>query len=203
MEKYLQDIEKLVDSIKKNDKSYVTNGKELLNKLKAEKMTKEIQYSIILINFILNNFTLRNIQYDKLPTEDLEKFKKIIQITSSTPYPNISTHILCLKNKKKEIDTLVDGLMIIYKEYQIEYINKFYSKITLPNLETILGKEVVNKEFIKSRNWKLNNTNVEIQSKPNQKMDAETAMSTIQFIGKMNTELSKIIKANLSIDPKP
>ena len=202
MEKFLQDIEKLVDLIKTNDKSFITNAKELLNKLKAEKMTKEVQYSIILINFILNNFTLRNIQYDKLSTEELEKFKKIIQITSSTPYPNISTHILCLKNKKKEIDTLVDGLMIIYKEYQIEYISKFYSKITLSNLETILGKEVVNEEFIKSKNWKLNKKNVEIQSKPNQKMDAETAMKTIQFLGKMNTELSKIIKANLSIDPK-
>ena len=202
MEKFLQDIEKLVDLIKTNDKSFITNAKELLNKLKAEKMTKEVQYSIILINFILNNFTLRNIQYDKLSTEELEKFKKIIQITSSTPYPNISTHILCLKNKKKEIDTLVDGLMIIYKEYQIEYISKFYSKITLSNLETILGKEVVNEEFIKSKNWKLNKKNVEIQSKPIQKMDAETAMKTIQFLGKMNTELSKIIKANLSIDPK-
>ncbi len=202
MEKFLQDIEKLVDLIKTNDKSFITNAKELLNKLKAEKMTKEVQYSIILINFILNNFTLRNIQYDKLSTEELEKFKKIIQITSSTPYPNISTHILCLKNKKKEIDTLVDGLMIIYKEYQIEYISKFYSKITLSNLETILGKEVVNEEFIKSKNWKLNKKNVEIQSKPIQKMDAETAMKTIQFLGKMNTQLSKIIKANLSIDPK-
>jgi hypothetical protein len=202
MEKYLQDIEQLVELIKKNDDKFKTKGNELLNKLNQENKTREVQYSIILLNFILNNFTLRNLQYDNLQKEEVEKFKKLIQITSSTPYPNISTHILCLKNKKREIDLLVDGLISIYKEYQIEYINKFYSKITLANLQSILGKEIVNEEFIKSRNWKLNKNVVEIENKPSQNIDAETAMRTVQFLGKMNTELSKIIKGNLLIDLK-
>ena len=103
MEKYLQDIEKLVDLIKKENDEYKKKAKELIDKLNTEKKTMEKKYSIIILNFILNNITLRNIQYDKLSKEDLEKFKKIIQITSSTPYPNISTHILSLKKKKKKL----------------------------------------------------------------------------------------------------
>ena len=202
MNKYSQDIEILVDLIKKENDEYKKKAKELIDKLNTEKKTMEIQYSIIILNFILNNITLRNIQYDQLSKEDLEIFKKIIQMTSSTPYPKITKHILSLKKKKKNIDLLVDGLLIVYKQFQIEFINKFYSKITLSHLESLLDKEFVNEQLKKNKNWILEKNNVIIQNKPNNNIDAGTVMRSIQFLGQMNTELSKIIKANLLLETK-
>ena len=202
MNKYSQDIEILVDLIKKENDEYKKKAKELIDKLNTEKKTMEIQYSIIILSFILNNITLRNIQYDQLSKDDLEIFKKIIQMTASTPYPKITKHILSLKKKKKNIDLLVDGLLIVYKQFQIEFINKFYSKITLSHLESLLDKEFVNEQLKKNKNWTLEKNNVIIQNKPNNNIDAGTVMRSIQFLGQMNTELSKIIKANLLLETK-
>ena len=92
--------------------------------------------------------------------------------------------------------------MIVYKQFQIEFINKFYSKITLSHLESLLDKEFVNEQLKKNKNWILEKNNVKIQNKPNNNIDAGTVMRSIQFLGQMNTELSKIIKANLLLETK-
>ena len=92
--------------------------------------------------------------------------------------------------------------MIVYKQFQIEFINKFYSKITLSHLESLLDKEFVNEQLKKNKNWILEKNNVIIQNKPNNNIDAGTVMRSIQFLGQMNTELSKIIKANLLLETK-
>ena len=92
--------------------------------------------------------------------------------------------------------------MIVYKQFQIEFINKFYSKITLSHLESLLDKEFVNEQLKKNKNWTLEKNNVIIQNKPNNNIDAGTVMRSIQFLGQMNTELSKIIKANLLLETK-
>ena len=157
---------------------------------------------MVLLNFILNNYSLREIQTNCLK-DDLEKFKKIVQLTSTTPYPNITSYLLSLKMKKPLIDSLVDGVILTYKEYQIEYISKFYSKITKQNLEQILGKETVTEEFLKSKGWKAVQNYVLIENKSKEEnMNVARAMNTIQFIGEMNTQLTKIIKANSLLDTK-
>jgi hypothetical protein len=92
--------------------------------------------------------------------------------------------------------------LIVYKQFQIEFINKFYSKITLSHLESLLDKEFVNEQLKKNKNWTLEKNNVIIQNKPNNNIDAGTVMRSIQFLGQMNTELSKIIKANLLLETK-
>ena len=202
MEKYSKDIENLLTLIKNKNQQFKVLANDLLDKIYEEQKNKDNQYAMVLLNFILNNYSLREIQTNCLK-DDLEKFKKIVQLTSTTPYPNITSHLLSLKMKKPLIDSLVDGVILTYKEYQIEYISKFYSKITKQNLELILGKETVTEEFLKSKGWKAVQNYVLIENKSKEEnMNVARAMNTIQFIGEMNTQLTKIIKANSLLDTK-
>lgn len=202
MEKYSKDIENLLTLIKNKNQQFKVLANDLLDKIYEEQKNKENQYAMVLLNFILNNYSLREIQTNCLK-DDLEKFKKIVQLTSTTPYPNITSYLLSLKMKKPLIDSLVDGVILTYKEYQIEYITKFYSKITKQNLEQILGKETVTEEFLKSKGWKAVQNYVLIENKSKEEnMNVARAMNTIQFIGEMNTQLTKIIKANSLLDTK-
>lgn len=202
MEKYSKDIENLLTLIKNKNQQFKVLANDLLDKIYEEQKNKENQYAMVLLNFILNNYSLREIQTNCLK-DDLEKFKKIVQLTSTTPYPNITSYLLSLKMKKPLIDSLVDGVILTYKEYQIEYISKFYSKITKQNLEQILGKETVTEEFLKSKGWKAVQNYVLIENKSKEEnMNVARAMNTIQFIGEMNTQLTKIIKANSLLDTK-
>ena len=202
MEKYSKDIENLLTLIKNKNQQFKVLANDLLDKIYEEQKNKENQYAMVLLNFILNNYSLREIQTNCLK-DDLEKFKKIVQLTSTTPYPNITQYLLSLKMKKPLIDSLVDGVILTYKEYQIEYITKFYSKITKQNLEQILGKETVTEEFLKSKGWKAVQNYVLIENKSKEEnMNVARAMNTIQFIGEMNTQLTKIIKANSLLDTK-
>ena len=202
MEKYSKDIENLLTLIKNKNQQFKVLANDLLDKIYEEQKNKENQYAMVLLNFILNNYSLREIQTNCLK-DDLDKFKKIVQLTSTTPYPNITQYLLSLKMKKPLIDSLVDGVILTYKEYQIEYISKFYSKITKQNLELILGKETVTEEFLKSKGWKPVQNYVLIENKSKEEnMNVARAMNTIQFIGEMNTQLTKIIKANSLLDTK-
>ena len=202
MEKYSKDIENLLTLIKNKNQQFKVLANDLLDKIYEEQKNKDNQYAMVLLNFILNNYSLREIQTNCLK-DDLDKFKKIVQLTSTTPYPNITSYLLSLKMKKPLIDSLVDGVILTYKEYQIEYISKFYSKITKQNLEQILGKETVTEEFLKSKGWKAVQNYVLIENKSKEEnMNVARAMNTIQFIGEMNTQLTKIIKANSLLDTK-
>ena len=202
MEKYSKDIENLLTLIKNKNQQFKVLANDLLDKIYEEQKNKENQYAMVLLNFILNNYSLREIQTNCLK-DDLDKFKRIVQLTSTTPYPNITQYLLSLKMKKPLIDSLVDGVILTYKEYQIEYISKFYSKITKQNLEQILGKETVTEEFLKSKGWKAVQNYVLIENKSKEEnMNVARAMNTIQFIGEMNTQLTKIIKANSLLDTK-
>jgi hypothetical protein len=202
MEKYSKDIENLLTLIKNKNQQFKVLANDLLDKIYEEQKNKDNQYAMVLLNFILNNYSLREIQTNCLK-DDLDKFKKIVQLTSTTPYPNITQYLLSLKMKKPLIDSLVDGVILTYKEYQIEYISKFYSKITKQNLELILGKETVTEEFLKSKGWKPVQNYVLIENKSKEEnMNVARAMNTIQFIGEMNTQLTKIIKANSLLDTK-
>ena len=202
MEKYSKDIENLLTLIKNKNQQFKVLANDLLDKIYEEQKNKDNQYAMVLLNFILNNYSLREIQTNCLK-DDLDKFKRIVQLTSTTPYPNITSYLLSLKMKKPLIDSLVDGVILTYKEYQIEYISKFYSKITKQNLEQILGKETVTEEFLKSKGWKAVQNYVLIENKSKEEnMNVARAMNTIQFIGEMNTQLTKIIKANSLLDTK-
>ena len=202
MEKYSKDIENLLTLIKNKNQQFKVLANDLLDKIYEEQKNKDNQYAMVLLNFILNNYSLREIQTNCLK-DDLDKFKRIVQLTSTTPYPNITQYLLSLKMKKPLIDSLVDGVILTYKEYQIEYISKFYSKITKQNLEQILGKETVTEEFLKSKGWKAVQNYVLIENKSKEEnMNVARAMNTIQFIGEMNTQLTKIIKANSLLDTK-
>jgi hypothetical protein len=202
MEKYSKDIENLLNLIKNKNQQFKVLANDLLDKIYEEQKNKDNQYAMVLLNFILNNYSLREIQTNCLK-DDLDKFKRIVQLTSTTPYPNITQYLLSLKMKKPLIDSLVDGVILTYKEYQIEYISKFYSKITKQNLEQILGKETVTEEFLKSKNWKPVQNYVLIENNSKEEnMNVARAMNTIQFIGEMNTQLTKIIKANSLLDTK-
>lgn len=80
---------------------------------------------------------------------------------------------------------------------QISMVEKFYTKIYMSHLVEILGKENVTDAFLKEKGWKKEKDYVVIVNKSDcNKFNAKQAMKDLEFLGKMNVQLDKIVQAH-------
>ena len=76
-------------------------------------------------------------------------------------------------------------------------IEKFYTKIYMSHLVELLGKENVTDAFLKEKGWKKEKDYVVIVNKSDcNKFSAKQAMKDLEFLGKMNVQLDKIVQAH-------
>ena len=80
---------------------------------------------------------------------------------------------------------------------QISMIEKFYTKTYMSHLVELLGKENVTDAFLKEKGWKKEKDYVVIVNKSDcNKFSAKQAMKDLEFLGKMNVQLDKIVQAH-------
>ena len=77
---------------------------------------------------------------------------------------------------------------------KISMVEKLYTKIYMSHLTEILGKDTVTDAFLKQKGWK-NYVIIENKSDCN-KFSAKQAMKDLEFLGKMNVQLDKIVQAH-------
>ena len=80
---------------------------------------------------------------------------------------------------------------------KISMVEKFYTKIYMSHLTEILGKDTVTDAFLKQKGWKKEKDYVIIVNKSDcNKFSAKQAMKDLEFLGKMNVQIDKIVQAH-------
>lgn len=203
MEKF-EDLFNLVLESSESESEYLIPVQRLRNALNGlEQQTNESQICLVLLNFISNNFSLLTLKTNHIKKKELSILQNISYACHQNAYPNIYNELRSLSQDNKYIADLIKSTINVYKMLQLNYIEKFYSKITVNHLTELIGKEVSfeSPKFLAEHGWKKEKDYIIIEGKENQraKFNSKEAMSNLEFLGKMNTALDKITQANILI----
>lgn len=203
MEKFENLFDLVLDS-SESQGEYLIPVQRLRNALCGlDHQTNESQICLVLLNFISNNFSLLSLKTNHINKKDLSILQNISYSYYQNPYPNIYTELRSLSQDNKYIANLIKSTINVYKMLQLNYIEKFYSKITVSHLTDLVGKEIPieNPKFLVEHGWKKEKDYFIIEGKENQreKFNSKEAMSNLEFLGKLNTALDKVTQANILI----
>lgn len=213
MEKYKKETLLILENLKVNNPSYLIVIKDLIKKLEKEELTNEngeqIQFALVLLNFIKGNISLIGLNLNKINKNLKNNIKKIVVQFSDKIYCNLNKEINNLKPSQNEsILNLINSFEISYLNGQINFINKSYKKIIADNLQNFFGKNfLINNEFLDKNGWKreknyfIINDNSDCNKKNLNNIDVNQAINDIKFIGENTIKLDKIIQANILISP--
>ena len=136
MEEKLLEIINLVNA---KDYTYKSKSLELIETLKQtekKKDTSEIQLTAILLNFLIGNYTLYDFNFNLISKETKDAIEKLMKALYDNVLPNAYSLFDAIKTGKEKINVqLLEACKKTYKQKQIDFIRKFYSKILLKNLK--------------------------------------------------------------------
>ena len=213
MDKFKKEILLINENLKVKNPSYLIIINDLIKKLEKEELTNEngeqIQFALVLLNFIKGNISLIGLNLNKINKNLKNNIKKIVVQFSDKIYCNLNKEINNLKPSQNEsILNLINSFEISYLNGQINFINKSYKKIIADNLQNFFGKNfLINNEFLDKNGWKreknyfIINDNSDYNKKNLNNIDVNQAINDIKFIGENTIKLDKIIQANILISP--
>lgn len=208
MEQIRNDIQNVITLIKSNvNGNYSTQINSVLKTLQSQtNQTHEIQLYVVLLQFILNTFSIVFIKVNHIKQETKKKIDVIIKEYNSKPYSNIDSSVNEIKQLNDDIPLiapLLDAFMLIYRKKQLIHISKFYSKIKLDTLSNILGKEVnLDNAFFSKYGWIKKDNHVVITKEIEEsdiKYEKGVIMENIAFIEQMNIQYEKLINKHKDI----
>ena len=136
MEEKLSEIINLVNA---KDFTYKSKALELIETLKEtekKKETSEIQLTAILLNFLIGNYALYGFNFNLISKETKEAIEKLMKALYDKVLPDAYSLFDSIKTGKEKINPLLlEACKKTYKQKQIDFIRKFYSKILLKNLK--------------------------------------------------------------------
>lgn len=203
MEKF-EDLFNLVLESSESESEYLIPVKRLRNALNSlVHQTNESQICLVLLNYISNNFSLLSLKTNHINKKDLFILQNISYAYHQNVYPNIYNELRSLSQDNIYVTNLIKSTINVYKMLQLNYIEKFYSRITVAHLSELTGKEIPyeSPKFLAERGWKKEKDYIIIEGKQNQrpKFNSIEAMSNLEFLGKLNTALDKVTQANILI----
>ena len=208
MEQIRKDIQNVITLIKSNvNGNYSTQINSVLKTLQSQtNQTHEIQLYVVLLQFILNTFSIVFIKVNHIKQETKKKIDVIIKEYNNKPYSNIDSSVNEIKQLNDDIPLiapLLDAFMLIYRKKQLIHISKFYSKIKLDTLSNILGKEVnLDNAFFNKYGWIKKDNHVVITKEIEEndiKYEKGVIMENIAFIEQMNIQYEKLINKHKDI----
>ena len=208
MEQIRKDIQNIITLIQSNiNGNYSNQINSILNALQTQQnQTHEIQLYVVLLQFILNTFSIVFIKVNHIKQETKKEIDLIIKEYNNKPYSNLDQSVNEIKKLNTDIPLitpLLNAFMLIYRKKQLIHISKFYSKIKLVTLSNILGNEVkLDDAFFSKYGWIKKDTYVEITKEIEEndiKYDKGVIMENIAFIEQMNIQYEKLINKHKDI----
>lgn len=208
MEQIRNDIQNVIKCIQSNENA---NHTEQINTVMSslvsqENQTHEIQLYVVLLQFVLNSFSIVFTKVNHIKQDTKKEIDSIIRVYNNKPYANIDDNINEIKKLNNDIPLiapLIEVFMTVYRKKQLTHISKFYSTIKLDTLSSLLGKEVeLDEAFFNKVGWINNGDHVvitrEIENK-DIKYDKEFIKENIVFIENMNIQYEQLIKRHKDI----
>ena len=189
----LNEIIKLVNS---NDSSYKPKAIELIEYLQNIKTeTAETQLNAILLNFILEKYTLSGFNFNLISKETMGAIEKLLKKIYEDVLPNVYDLFDMVKTGKEKINPLIlEACKNIYKRKQINFIRRFYQKIYYKNLKDYFpiqdtDKIIANEGWIKEKDYVIP---TEKNAPPEFNVGKE--IEDIKYINDINIQFNKLIK---------
>ena len=189
----LNEIIKLVNS---NDSSYKPKAIELIEYLQNIKTeTAETQLNAILLNFILENYTLSGFNFNLISKETMSAIEKLLKKIYEDVLPSVYDLFDMVKTGKEKINPLIlEACKNIYKRKQINFIRRFYQKIYYKNLKDYfpiqdIDKIIANEGWIKEKDYVIP---TEKNAPPEFNVGKE--IEDIKYINDINIQFNKLIK---------
>ena len=195
MEEKLSEIINLVNA---KDSSYKTKSIELMQIYKTidkKSETSEIQLNAILLNFLIGNYNFYGFKFNLINKETKDAIQKLMKALYENVLPNAYPLFDAIKTGKEKLNPLlIEACKKTYKQKQIDFIRRFYSKILYKNLKDFfpineIDKIVAEEGWIKEKEYILP---TEKNSTPEFNVGKE--IEDIKYINDMNVQFNKLIK---------
>ena len=195
MEEKLSEIINLVNA---KDSSYKTKSIELMQIYKTidkKSETSEIQLNAILLNFLIGNYNFYGFNFNLISKETKDAIQKLMKALYENVLPNAYPLFDSIKTGKEKLNPLlIEACKKTYKQKQIDFIRRFYSKILYKKLKDFfpineIDKIVAEEGWIKEKEYILP---TEKNSTPEFNVGKE--IEDIKYINDMNVQFNKLIK---------
>ena len=138
MDETKEKVNEIIKLVNSKDTTYKSKSLELieyLQNIEQKKETAETQLTAILLNFILENYTLTSFKFNLISKETMSLIGKLLKNIYESVLPNVHDNFDLIKTGKERINPLLlEACKKIYKQKQINFIRQFYKKIYYKNL---------------------------------------------------------------------
>ena len=198
MEQTKDKVTEIIKLINSKDSTYKSKSLELienLQNLEKKKETAETQLTAILLNFILENYTLSGFNFNLISKETLSAIEKLLKKLYESVLPNAYDNFDAIKTGKEKINaSLLDACKKTYKQKQINFIRQFYRKINYKNLKEFFPVNEVD-NIISQEGWiKDKEFVIPTEKSAPPEFNVSKEIDDIKYINDINVQFNKLIK---------
>ena len=191
-------IKEIINLVNSKDLSYKSIAQELIQALKdieKKNETSETQLTAVLLNFILGNYSLYGLNFNLISKETKEALEKLLKALYDNVLPNAYSLFDGIKTGKEKLNPqLLDACKQVYKQKQIDFIRRFYSKINKGNLSNYFPDNEVDK-IINEEGWiKEKGFIIPTEKSAPPEFNVAKEIEDIKYINDMNIQFNKLIK---------
>jgi hypothetical protein len=191
-------INEIIKLIKDKDSKYKSKTLEVietLQNLEKKKETAETQLTAILLNFILENYSLAGFNFNLVSKETMSSIEKLLKKLYESVLPNAYDNFDLINTKKEHINTLLlEACKNVYKQKQINFIRQFYHKIYYKNLKEYFQDKDIDK-IIADEGWiKEKEFVIPTEKAAPPEFNVGKEIDDIKYINDMSVQFNKLIK---------
>ena len=196
MEEVKDKVNEIIKLVNAKDPTYKSKCQEVIDIMQnVKKETAETQLTAILLNFILENYTLAGFNFELISKETLTSLEKLLKRIYSEVLPNVYDGFDSIKTGKEKFNyLLLDACKNVYKQKQINFIRKFYNKIYYKNLKEFFPINEIDK-IIADEGWiKQKDLVVPTEKATPPEFNVGKEIEDIKYINDMNVQFNKLVK---------
>ena len=198
MDETKEKVNEIIKLVNSKDTTYKSKSLELieyLQNIEQKKETAETQLTAILLNFILENYTLTNFKFNLISKETMSLIGKLLKNIYESVLPNVHDNFDLIKTGKERINPLLlEACKKIYKQKQINFIRQFYKKIYYKNLSDYFPIKDIDK-IIADEGWiKDKELIIPTEKSMPAEFNVGKEIDDIKYINVINVQFNKLIK---------
>ena len=196
MEEVKDKVNEIIKLVNAKDPTYKSKCQEVIDIMQnVKKETAETQLTAILLNFILENYTLAGFNFELISKETLTSLEKLLKRIYSEFLPNVYDGFDSIKTGKEKFNyLLLEACKNVYKQKQINFIRKFYNKIYYKNLKEFFPINEIDK-IIADEGWiKQKDLVIPTEKAAPPEFNVGKEIEDIKYINDMNVQFNKLVK---------
>ena len=191
-------VNEIVKLVKEKDSLYKLKSEELIESLQnmeRKKESSETQLIVLLLNFLLENYSLLGLNYHLISKETMKAIEKLLKELYESVLPNVYSIFDSIKTGKEKLNpSLLEACKDIYRQKQINFIRQFYKKIHIKNFKEYFPENEVDK-IISQEGWiKDKDYIIPTDKSAPPEFNIGKGIDDIKYINDINLQFNKLIK---------